>query len=263
MSQVYLAVDETGSRVALKIPKLFHAQTRQRFDREAAILRRLDHPHIVKLIDFGQAEGKMYIAEQYIDGCGLQELLAAKKDIEPDTAVAIIRQIADALQYAYDHDVLYHRDIKPSNILMDRQGTVYLTDFGIAKAFKDPSLTQDRQVLGTPHYCSPEQALGATLDWRTDLYSLGIVLYEILTGEVPFDGTSSWEAILYKHISQPPPSLCDKMPDVSPDLEVVVNRCLEKDPARRFQSIKDLLIALPANETQNDLAALVSHLTTS
>jgi beta-lactam-binding protein with PASTA domain/predicted Ser/Thr protein kinase len=241
MANVYLAEDqELGRRVAIKILNDRHAGDEQfveRFRREAKNAAGLSHPNIVSIYDRGEAEGTYYIAMEYLDGRSLKELILSRGPAPVSVAVDYARQILAALRFAHRNG-LVHRDIKPHNVLVDAEGHVKVTDFGIARAGAS-QMTEEGSIIGTAQYLSPEQARGTTVDQTSDLYSLGIVLYEMLTGNVPFTGDSPVE-IAMKHLSATPEALTAKRPDMPPALESVVLRALAKDPAARYQSAEEM-----------------------
>ena len=205
MANVYLAEDqELGRRVAIKILNDRHANDEQfveRFRREAKNAAALSHPNIVSIYDRGEAEGTYYIAMEYLDGRSLKELIVSRGPAPMTVAIEYARQILSALRFAHRHGIV-HRDIKPHNVLVDAEGRVKVTDFGIARAGAS-QMTEAGSIVGTAQYLSPEQARGTDVDQRSDLYSLGIVLYELLTGKVPFTGDTPVE-IAMKHLSQTP-----------------------------------------------------------
>lgn len=245
MARVYLAEDDRHAKWALKIPNESHPDFKRRFMRESNNHSHLKHVNIVGVHKTGEVSGRPFVAMQYIDGGTLQARLKEGQPLPLNMALRIAREVADALEYAYEQGVMFHRDIKPSNILLDQQGKAYLTDFGIAKAMEDLDITHTTDVLGTVYYMSPEQAQGSKgLDKRTDIYSLGVVLYQMLAGVVPFDTTSSKPAILHKHVYDPPPPLREANPTVPPQVEQIVLKCLEKKPADRYQSAQALSDAL-------------------
>ncbi len=217
----------------------------ERFVREAQTIARLEHPHIVPIYKVGRHEDVLYIIMRCIDGASLRQLLAQQRRLSAGDAARIARQVADALAYAHSRDIV-HRDIKPDNILLDRSGHVLVTDFGIAKAAQAATtaqLTTEGMVIGTPQYMSPEQAAGDKVDGRSDIYSLGIVLYQMLTGFPPFDGESS-ASILAKQLTQDPAPIRRDRPDVTDELALVLDRMLEKEPGARFQTAAEVSRAL-------------------
>src|SRR5215210_807082 len=241
MANVYLAEDEVlGRRVAIKILNDRHAgddQFVERFRREAKNAASLSHPNIVSIYDRGEAEGTYYIAMEYLSGKSLKELILERGPAPVSVAVDYARQILAALRFAHRNGIV-HRDIKPHNCLVDSEGHLKVTDFGIARAGAS-QMTEEGSIIGTAQYLSPEQARGTQVDQTSDLYSLGIVLYEMLTGTVPFTGDSPVE-IAMKHLSATPPSLSLKRPDVPRALDQVVLRALAKEPAARYQSAEEM-----------------------
>jgi eukaryotic-like serine/threonine-protein kinase len=241
MADVYLAEDEElGRRVAIKILNDKYApddQFVERFRREAKNAAGLSHPNIVSIYDRGEAEGTYYIAMEYLDGRSLKELVVARGPLPIPDAIAATRQVLAALRFAHRKGVV-HRDIKPHNVMADADGRLKVTDFGIARAGVS-QMTEAGSIIGTAQYLSPEQARGAPVDQRSDLYSMGVVLYEMLTGQVPFTGESPVE-IAMKHLSDTPrpPSLL--RPDIPPDLDMVVLRALAKNPEDRFQAAEEM-----------------------
>jgi serine/threonine protein kinase len=221
----------------------------ERFLLEARTLATLDHPNIVTVYDYGQIEpGRFYIAMEFVEGRRFSELLR-EGAMAPERALRLIGQVCSALSYAHRHKVI-HRDIKNSNVLIrvDHHGSeqVKVVDFGIAKLMEDdPSLTMTGVVMGSPHFMAPEQARGATIDHRVDIYAVGVLLYCGLVGRYPFNGTSSRE-IVSAHLSQEIPPFQEVNPELvlHPDLEGAVRRCLAKEPGERFQDVDTLLTAL-------------------
>ena len=221
----------------------------QRFLREARAAAHLTHPNIVIVHDLGQtSDGMLYIAMELVDGNSLKELIVSQGAWEPKRAVRLLKGIASALALAHREGIV-HRDLKPQNIMVwrDSEGNEVpkLLDFGIAKTFEptSPALTSTGMVLGTPHYMSSEQAKGQPADQRSDLYALGVILYEMLVGKVPFDDTSIPQ-ILIKHLSEPPKPPSAMGANIPAKLEEVVLRCLEKDPDNRYQNAEALMSAL-------------------
>jgi serine/threonine-protein kinase len=245
MADVYLAEDAHLQRqVALKVLHRHFAQDREfveRFRREAEAAAGLSHPNIVAVYDRGEFEGTYYIAMQYVEGPTLRELIDRGLSIEQ--AVAIIRQVLEAARYAHRHGIV-HRDLKPQNVIVDPEGKAMVMDFGIARAGVS-NITQTGSVMGTPHYLSPEQAQGHEVTAVSDLYSVGVMLYEALTGRVPFEGESA-VAIAMKQVSEVPQRPSSLNPRVSPALDAVVMRALEKDPGQRFQNADAFIAALTA-----------------
>src|ERR687895_717163 len=240
MADVYLAEDEElGRRVAIKILNDRHANDDQfveRFRREAKNAAGLSHPNIVSIYDRGQAEGTYYIAMEYIEGRTLKDLILARGPLPVDQAVPYARQILGAVRFAHRKGIV-HRDIKPHNVLVDTDGRLKVTDFGIARAGTS-QMTEAGSIIGTAQYLSPEQARGASVDARSDLYSVGIVLYEMLTGSVPFTGDTPVE-IAMKHLSKVPEPPSAKRPEIPRALDQVVLRALAKDPDDRYGSAEE------------------------
>src|SRR6266852_9753613 len=227
MANVYLADDqELGRQVAIKILNDRHAGDEQfveRFRREAQNAAGLNHPNIVSIYDRGEAEGTYYIAMEFLDGRSLKELIVQRGPAPVTVSVEYARQILSALRFAHRHGIV-HRDIKPHNVLVDADGRVKVTDFGIARAGAS-QMTEAGSIVGTAQYLSPEQAKGAPVDQTSDLYSVGVVLYELLTGVVPFSGDTPVE-IAMKHLSSVPEPPSAKRADVPRDLDLVVMRAL-------------------------------------
>ena len=255
MANVYLAEDqELGRRVAIKILNDRHANDDQfveRFRREAKNAAGLSHPNIVSIYDRGEAEGTYYIAMEYLDGRSLKELIVGRGPAPVHVAIDYTRKILDALRFAHRNGIV-HRDIKPHNVIVDAEGRVKVTDFGIARAGTS-QMTEVGSIIGTAQYLSPEQAKGAPVDQTSDLYSVGIVLYELLTGTVPFTGDSPVE-IAMKHISAIPEPPSTIRPDIPEDLDLVVLRALAKTPEERYPS---------AEEMDKDLARVAQGLAVS
>jgi serine/threonine protein kinase/beta-lactam-binding protein with PASTA domain len=241
MADVYLAEDqELGRRVAIKILNGRHANDDQfieRFRREAKNAAALNHPSIVSIYDRGEAEDTYYIAMEFLDGRTLKELIVGRGAAPINVAIEYGRQILSALRFAHRHGIV-HRDIKPHNVLVDAEGRVKVTDFGIARAGTS-QMTETGSIVGTAQYLSPEQARGGEVDPRSDLYSLGIVLYELLTGKTPFDGDTPVE-IAMKHLSNAPKPPSKLRSEIPPELDKVVLRALAKNPDERYQSADEM-----------------------
>jgi serine/threonine-protein kinase len=241
MADVYLAEDqELGRRVALKMLNDRHAGDEQfveRFRREAQSAAGLNHPNIVSIFDRRQAEGTYYIAMEFLDGRTLKELLIKNGPTPIAIAIDYARQILSALSFAHRHGIV-HRDIKPHNIVVNPDGRLKVTDFGIARSGAS-QMTEAGSIVGTAQYLSPEQARGAPVDPRSDLYSLGIVMYEMLTGRVPFTGDAPVE-IAMKHLSAVPDPPSKTREEVPHDLDAVVMRALAKDPDHRYASAEEM-----------------------
>jgi serine/threonine protein kinase len=247
MAAVYKAYQPSMDRhVAIKVLPSQLAESKEfvkRFQQEARVIARLEHPHILPVFDYGESDGVAYFVMRYLESGTLKERMVARRPLPLNEIDRIFTQLTDALSYAHGHGVV-HRDLKPANALVDSQGNLFLTDFGIAKLLESasPRLTQTDAIMGTPAYISPEQAQARTVDQRSDIYSLGIILYEMVTGQVPFEAETPL-AIILKHVSDPlpPPSLIKK--DISPTLEQVILKALAKDPEDRFETAAEFLAA--------------------
>ena len=245
MADVWLADDSHLQRqVALKVLHARFAQDTEfveRFRREAEAAAGLQHPNVVAVFDRGDVDGTYYIAMQYLEGRTLKQLIDA--GLAPEQAVGLIRQVLEGARFAHRHGIV-HRDLKPQNVIVDDEGKATVTDFGIARAGVS-EITQAGSVMGTPHYLSPEQAQGFDVTAVSDLYSVGVMLYEALTGRVPFEGDSA-VAVAMKQVSQAPQRPSSINPQVSPALDAAVMRALEKEPGQRFQSADAFIAALDA-----------------
>lgn len=242
MAAVYLAKDLILDRlVAIKVLRLDFRQNddaMRRFRREALSATQLTHPNIVGVYDVGQSQEMNYIVMEYVEGTDLKDYVRQRGALHPIEAVRIMMQIVSAIAAAHQNRII-HRDIKPQNILIDREGNVKITDFGIAVALSDTSLTQTNTLLGSVHYLSPEQARGGMATIQTDIYALGIVLYELLTGRVPFDGESP-VSIALKHFQDPLPSVVNPKAMVPQSLENIVLKATAKDPMNRYRSCYEM-----------------------
>jgi beta-lactam-binding protein with PASTA domain len=242
MADVYLATDQSlGRKVAIKILSDRYARDAdfvERFRREAAAAASLRHPNIVTVYDRGEARGTSYIAMEYLDGPTVKEEIGHRAPMPEPEVIGYATQALAALDAAHRQGVV-HRDIKPHNMVLTDEGRLKVTDFGIARAANTQQMTEVGSIVGTAQYLSPEQARGLPVGPQSDIYSMGIVLYEMLTGDVPFNGDSAVE-IAMKQVSDPPPPLHTRNRLVSPAMEQVVMRALAKDPALRFQSARQM-----------------------
>ena len=242
MAEVYLAQDQLLNRpVALKA--LFPEYAREpsfveRFRREAQAAANLNHPNIVAIYDWGQEDGTYFIVMEYVEGRSLRDLIRSEAPLDPNQAAEITAEIASALGFAHRNGVV-HRDVKPGNVLLTRTGTVKVTDFGIARAGASDGLTQTGSVMGTATYFSPEQAQGLPVDGRSDVYALGVVLYEMVTGVAPFTGDSP-VSVAYKHVREDVVLPTERNPDLPPDLERIILTALAKPPENRYQTADDM-----------------------
>ncbi len=245
MADVYCAQDaQLGRRVALKVlHRRFAADQEfvERFRREASSAAGLQHPNVVQVFDRGELDGTYYIAMEFLEGRTLKQLVVEEGPLEPARAIDITIQVLRAARFAHKRGII-HRDIKPHNVIVDGEGRVKVTDFGIARAGAS-DMTETGAIMGTAAYLSPEQAQGHSVSASSDLYSVGILLYELLTGRVPFDAESA-VTIALKQVSEEPAPPRALNPAVSPELEDVVLRALQKDPSRRFVDADDFVAAL-------------------
>ncbi len=269
MAQVYRATDTTLSRtVAVKVlhEHLSDDSTfKERFEQEAKFAANLSHPNIIQVFDFDTmpyTDGTIYyMVMPYIPGHTLREQLAhhaaQESRISPDSVYHIIRSLTEALGYAHKRGMV-HRDIKPANVMFDEDGRVILTDFGIARLAEKSSLTQDGVTVGTPAYMAPEQAAGEAVDARSDLYALGVILYELLSGSPPFDDESSL-AVMMKHLNEAPPPLSHFIDAPDPAVEAVVMKALAKPPAARYQDADAMIHDLKIAFTGGDRASMTTQ----
>ncbi len=249
MATVYLAADSlTGGKVAVKV---MHADLAndpefvRRFATEARAAASLDHPNIVRVLDYGSYEGVRYIVQEYIEGNTLKDIIRRHGAIDYRLATPLLIQVALALEHAHKREVI-HRDIKPQNILITPDMVAKVTDFGIARASSTNTITlTGGVVMGSVHYFSPEQARGGQVTARSDLYSLGIMFYEMLTGTLPFDGESS-VAVAIKHLQEVPPAPSTIVSSLPPALDRIINRAIQKNPDARYQSARELVDELDA-----------------
>ena len=245
MSRVWRALDQnTGKNVAVKVLREEYSEDEsfiRRFDREAQAASRMSHPNIVNLLDVGvEEDGTRYLVMEYVQGKTLKRFIQESGALRPEIAAQIIIRVLAALQHAHQNGVV-HRDIKPQNILIDKEGTVKVADFGIARMANAQTVNQtDESVMGSVYYFSPEQARGAAVDARSDIYSVGVVFYEMLTGKVPFTGDTP-VAIAMQHLQTAPIPPAEVNPSVSSALDFVVLHAMEKKPRRRYQSAEEML----------------------
>src|SRR6195256_3415243 len=246
MSTVYLALDVTLQRqVAIKLMNREVASDSdhlERFRREARAVAQLSHPHIVGVIDAGEDDGRPYIVFEFVDGETLKERIRRMGRLPIAEAVAYAIEIARALGAAHARHIV-HRDVKPQNVLIDEEGSAKVTDFGIARTLDEEGLTADGRVLGTTDYVSPEQALGQPVTGQSDLYSLGVVLFEMLTGEVPFKGENQ-VAVAMKHVREELPDVRIRRPEVSAALAAALDRATAKDLDRRYPDAQSMIADL-------------------
>lgn len=248
MAVVYKAFQPSINRhVALKVIRLDEGQTeefRKRFAREAEVIARLEHIHILPIYAYGVDEEMAYLAMRWLRGGSLSELLRGQ-GVSLDRAADLFKQIAQGLGYAHSKGII-HRDLKPSNIMLDDAGNAYLTDFGLAKlAEGSGEITKSGTIVGTPAYMSPEQLRGEPLDHRSDIYSLGVILYNMVVGRLPFDTTTSdLVSIIYQHLEKPPTPPREINPDIPADVEAVIMRALQKNREERFSTATDMARAL-------------------
>jgi serine/threonine protein kinase len=246
MAAVYKAYEESLARhVAIKVLPEFFAEAKEyrvRFQVEAVAVAKLRHQNILSVFAYGEENGTPYIVSEFVDGGTLAEKLNGAMKV--DDVVALLTPIASALDYAHTQGVL-HRDVKPSNIMLLGDGTPVLTDFGLAKLLESDTITLTGTVLGTPEYMAPELCSGGAAGPRADIYSLGVVAYEMLTARVPFKGNTPGATIVAQ-ISEPLPPAHEVNPDLPPAVAAVLDKALSKDPNDRYESAQEFVIALAA-----------------
>lgn len=252
MADVYKSKDHTLNRyVAVKVLKQEFSENANfvsKFRVEAQAAAGLMHPNIVNVYDVGEEKGIYYIVMELVDGITLKNYIAKRGRLGYKEAVTIALQVSMGLEVAHRNHII-HRDIKPQNIIISRDGKVKVTDFGIAKAATSDTITSN--VMGSVHYTSPEQARGGFSDEKSDVYSLGVTLYEMLTGEVPFDGETT-VAIAIRHIQEPMPSPRKINPDIPYSVDQIVLKCCEKSPDRRYQNMQELAADLKMSISNPD-----------
>jgi eukaryotic-like serine/threonine-protein kinase len=256
MADVYLAQDALlGRQVALKLLQHRFAQDQEfveRFRREASSAAGLSHPNVVAIFDRGEWDGTYYIAMEYLPGRSLKAVVREQGPMDPAGAIEIVIQVLRAAKFAHKRGII-HRDLKPHNVILDEEGRAKVTDFGIARAGAS-DMTLTGSIMGTAQYLSPEQAQGQSVNETSDLYAVGIVLYELLTGTVPFDGETA-VTIALKQVSAEPPAPSLLNPAVTPTLDAVVARALAKDPQERFASAAEFIVALEGVRSELGVAA--------
>ena len=254
MADVYLAKDLIldGEEVAVKVLRTNY-QTDPiavaRFQREARAMADLDHPHIVRITDIGEEDGQQYLAMEYVAGLDLKRYIKEHYPLSNEEAVRIMGQILLAMRLAHTKGIV-HRDLKPQNILLTPDGTAKVTDFGIAVAFAETSLTQTNSMLGSVHYLSPEQARGSKATVQSDIYAMGIIFYEMLTGHIPYDGDSA-VTIALQHFQKPLPSVIAENPSVPQALENVVIKATAKKLTDRYKSVSEMYVDLSSSLSYN------------
>jgi serine/threonine protein kinase len=248
MGAVYHAHDrELEREVALKVIRSDMAanpEILRRFKQELILARQITHKNVIRIFDLGQADGIKFITMEYIEGEDLQGLMRRKKKLEPAEAATIMAQVCRALEAAHNEGVV-HRDLKPQNIMLDKTGRVYVMDFGIARSLVTPGVTQTGALIGTPDYMSPEQAKGQTLDVRSDLFTVGIIFYEILSGQSPFEADTTMGK-LWKRTSEPARPLGELDKTIPQPLSDIVTTCLQIDPTKRFASAQEIVQSIEA-----------------
>ncbi len=243
MGIVYQGTDMVNHKaVAVKIlpPYMVDRSTVERFSREVQALIRLKHPHIVEAYHFGAQNGEHFFVMEYVEGETVKSLIRQKGALDTKLCVDIVMQTAEALAFAHREHSMSHRDVKPENIVLQKNGNVKLMDFGLVQIPDATRVTMASSTVGTVEYMSPEQAAGGEIDTRTDIYSLGVSLYEMLTGRLPFQG-ENFQAIMMKHKYETPPSLRSINPRIPVELEAIVNKAMTKDVASRYQKMDHFL----------------------
>lgn len=263
MADVYLARDIILDRdVAVKVLKPQFSEDEEfirRFRREAQAATSLTHPNVVSIYDVGEEDRLYYIVMEYIKGFTLKDYIQQKGKLHVHEAVNIMEQITSAIQHAHENHII-HRDIKPHNILIDKNGVAKVTDFGIARAISEATITHTNSIMGSVHYLSPEQARGGLLTYKSDIYSLGIVMYEMLAGEVPFHGDTA-VSVAIKHLQDPLPFIRDRDPSIPQSVENVIIKATAKDPLNRYATAREMLEDLYTvfNPSRNAEKRLILH----
>lgn len=257
---VYKAFDvELDEMVAIKVlspaVEQDEAELLRRFKRELNLNRRIKHPNVARMFDYGLSGDYPYITMEYIEGRDLWALIEEKKRLTPGEAIAILRQVARGSEAVHKLGIV-HRDLKSENVLIDKSGGVVIVDFGMARGKPNERFTVDSLVIGTPHYMAPEQVLGKGVDARSDIYAMGIILYEALTGNVPFNAENPI-AVAMKHVTEPVPDGLEHVPEVSPELRAIVLKALAKRPEDRFATAAELETSLALLERPSSVVEVV------
>ncbi len=246
MGAVYKAKDrELNRTVALKVIRPDLARNPaivERFKQELRLSHQVTHKNVIRIYDLGEGEGVKFITMEYIEGKDLRSLIREKKRFTPEEAVEVIQQVCHALEAAHSVGVI-HRDLKPQNVMQDRSGRILVMDFGLARTLEGEGMTQTGALVGTMEYMSPEQALGKELDQRSDIFSLGLIGYELLTGKMPFVAESALASLIKRTQERaiPVSDVDDQIPGA---LSGIVSKCLERDLSNRYQSVSDVLADL-------------------
>src|SRR5262245_47852638 len=253
MGRVYKAYDRELDRfIALKVlqPELASdPQIIQRFKHELLLASRISHKNILRIHDLSEADGVKFITMAFVEGQDLHDILKTERPLPLDRSLKFARQLCEALDAAH-HEGVVHRDFKPHNVLVGSGDQVFVSDFGLATSFETAKMgmTRTGAFVGTPRYMSPEQVEGGMIDHRSDLYSLGLVIYEMVTGDVPFTGESTWQ-VMYQRVKEKPKDPKIAKPDLPDWVARVVMHCLERDPALRYQSAREILADIDANRS--------------
>src|SRR5581483_3782488 len=245
---------ELDRDVALKVIRVdlaSHPAILERFKREIQLSSNITHKNVLRVYDLGEAAGVKFLTMQFVDGQDLATVMRREGRLPLPRVVEILRQICEGLEAAHEQGVI-HRDLKPQNIMIDTRGRVLITDFGLAKSVEYGTLTEAGKVIGTPHYMSPEQVKGIPLDKRSDIYSLGIMLYEMLTGSLPFTGSSAYEVMIQRTTRTPRPA-SDHNPKIPKYLLKILDRCLQPQPELRYASAAEILHDLDSQTFHSSL----------
>ena len=261
MGAVYQAYDlDLNRTVALKLvrPELMvHPEAMQRFKQELLLASKISHRNILRIHDLGDVAGTKFISMAFVDGSDLHHILQSQGKLTIERTLNISKQLCAALDAAHSESVV-HRDMKPQNIMLDKDDHVFVSDFGLAKSIEsEGGMTMTGELLGTPRYMAPEQIECKPVDGRTDLYALGLIMYEMLTGDVPFQAESTFQ-LMYKRANEAPPEPKAANPDIPDWLNQVVMKCLERDPARRYASARAILNDLELQQSPSGFSPSMS-----